>query len=285
MGYGSSEKVGDRMDMFCGLEVCWPGSAKIEHSAAIDGATCEKAGDGESTTTEPPCVQTIKSEDVRKPADLSNASNSDDQVLMLSPQLRQFRFDDLKIATRNFRPDSLIGEGGFGYVFKGWVDEHGTAPMKPGTGLTVAVKTLNKSGLQGHKEWLAEINFLGQFHHPNLVKLIGYCIEEDQRLLVYEFMQRGSLEWHLFRRGAFPLPWNVRMKIALGAAKGLCFLHNSRLNGSKPVIYRDFKASNVLLDLQSFRILALPRMAQKGVKPMSRLVSWVHMDMQRRSMF
>ncbi|KAL4628106.1 hypothetical protein ACB092_05G212700 [Castanea dentata] len=73
-------------------------------------------------------------------------------------------------------------------VFKGWIEENGTAPVKPGTGLTVAVKTLNHDGLQGHKEWLAEVNFLGDLVHPNLVKLIGYCIEDDQRLLVYEFM-------------------------------------------------------------------------------------------------
>uniref|UniRef100_A0A0D3EFE8 Protein kinase domain-containing protein n=1 Tax=Brassica oleracea var. oleracea TaxID=109376 RepID=A0A0D3EFE8_BRAOL len=90
----------------------------------------------------------------------------------------------------------------------------------------------------------AEINFLGNLLHPNLVKLVGYCIEDDQRLLVYEFMPRGSLENHLFRR-SLPLPWCIRMKIAVGAAKGLSFLHEEAL---KPVIYRDFKTSNILLD-------------------------------------
>lgn len=67
-------------------------------------------------------------------------------------------FNDLKLATRNFRPESLLGEGGFGCVFKGWIEENGTAPVKPGTGLTVAVKTLNPDGLQGHKEWLVMTN-------------------------------------------------------------------------------------------------------------------------------
>lgn len=149
--------------------------------------------------------------------------------LKYSSKLRIFMFNDLKLATRNFRPESLLGEGGFGCVFKGWIEENGTAPVKPGTGLTVAVKTLNPDGLQGHKEWLvmiylcilivimvfflvsmdnvdafavdvqAEINFLGNLVHPSLVKLVGYCMEEDQRLLVYEFMPRGSLENHLFR--------------------------------------------------------------------------------------
>ncbi|CAA7408829.1 unnamed protein product [Spirodela intermedia] len=160
-------------------------------------------------------------------------------------QLRKFTFNELRLATRNFRPESLLGEGGFGCVFKGWIEENGTAPVKPGTGLTVAVKTLNHDGLQGHKEWLAEVNFLGDLLHPNLVKLIGYCIEDDHRLLVYEFMPRGSLENHLFRKGSLPLPWSTRMKIALGAAKGLAFLHEE---AERPVIYRDFKTSNILLD-------------------------------------
>ncbi|XP_022731998.1 receptor-like serine/threonine-protein kinase At3g01300 isoform X1 [Durio zibethinus] len=158
-------------------------------------------------------------------------------------QLLQFTFQELKSATGNFRPDSILGEGGFGYVFKGWIEENGTAPAKPGSGITVAVKSLKPDGLQGHREWVAEVDFLGQLHHPNLVKLIGYCIEDDQRLLVYEFMTRGSLENHLFRR-TIPLPWTNRIKIALGAAKGLAFLHG----GPEPVIYRDFKTSNILLD-------------------------------------
>ncbi|CAH1431687.1 unnamed protein product [Lactuca virosa] len=166
--------------------------------------------------------------------------------LKLDSRLRIFGFNDLKLATRNFRPESLLGEGGFGCVFKGWIEENGTAPVKPGTGLTVAVKTLNHDGLQGHKEWLAEVNYLSDLIHPNLVKLIGYCIEDDQRLLVYEFMPRGSLENHLFRR-SLPLPWSIRMKIALGAAKGLAFLHEE---AEKPVIYRDFKTSNILLDAE-----------------------------------
>ncbi|KAL5225443.1 hypothetical protein ABZP36_012082 [Zizania latifolia] len=159
------------------------------------------------------------------------------------PKLLQFTFQELKSATVNFRPDSILGEGGFGYVFKGWIEMNSTSPAKPGTGLTVAVKSLKQDALQGHREWVAEVDFLGQLHHKHLVKLIGYCIEDDQRLLVYEFMARGSLENHLFRR-ALPLPWPCRMKIALGAAKGLAFLHG----GPNPVIYRDFKTSNILLD-------------------------------------
>ncbi|XP_021320962.1 serine/threonine-protein kinase RIPK-like [Sorghum bicolor] len=89
-----------------------------------------------------------------------------------------------------------------------------------------------------------EVFFLGQLRHPHLVKLIGYCYEDEHRLLVYEFMTRGSLEKHLFKKYAASLPWSTRLKIAIGAAKGLAFLHEAE----KPVIYRDFKTSNILLD-------------------------------------
>lgn len=76
------------------------------------------------------------------------------EELKVASCLRKFTFNGLKVATRNFRPESLLGEGGFGCVFKGWIEENGTAPVKPGTGLTVAVKILNHNGHQGHKEWL-----------------------------------------------------------------------------------------------------------------------------------
>ncbi|AEC08190.1 putative transferase, protein kinase RLK-Pelle-RLCK-VIIa-2 family [Arabidopsis thaliana] len=166
--------------------------------------------------------------------------------ILQSPNLKSFTFAELKAATRNFRPDSVLGEGGFGSVFKGWIDEQTLTASKPGTGVVIAVKKLNQDGWQGHQEWLAEVNYLGQFSHPNLVKLIGYCLEDEHRLLVYEFMPRGSLENHLFRRGSYfqPLSWTLRLKVALGAAKGLAFLHNAETS----VIYRDFKTSNILLD-------------------------------------
>ncbi|GAB2227244.1 hypothetical protein Droror1_Dr00009057 [Drosera rotundifolia] len=152
-----------------------------------------------------------------------------------------FTLFELETITKSFRSDYILGEGGFGNVYKGYIDENVRVGLKS---LPVAVKVLNKEGLQGHREWLTEVNFLGQLRHPNLVKLIGYCCEDDHRLLVYEFMFRGSLENHLFQKAAVPLPWSTRMMIALGAAKGLAFLHNAE----RPVIYRDFKTSNILLD-------------------------------------
>ncbi|KAL5710808.1 hypothetical protein ACHQM5_021324 [Ranunculus cassubicifolius] len=166
--------------------------------------------------------------------------------ILQSSNLKSFSFAELRNATRNFRPDSVLGEGGFGSVFKGWIDEQSLLATKPGTGIVIAVKRLNQEGFQGHREWLAEVNYLGQLYHPNLVRLVGYCLEDEHRLLVYEFMPRGSLENHLFRRGSYfqPLSWSLRMKVALGAAKGLAFLHSAETK----VIYRDFKTSNILLD-------------------------------------
>ncbi|KAH0843453.1 hypothetical protein HID58_091994 [Brassica napus] len=157
--------------------------------------------------------------------------------ILKNANLKSFTLGELKSATRSFRPDSMVGEGGFGCVFKGWIDETSLAPSKPGTGIVIAVKRLNQEGLQGHREWLAEINYLGQLDHPNLVKLVGYCLEEEQRLLVYEFMPRGGTFFQ-------PISWNTRVRMALGAARGLAFLHNAQ----PQVIYRDFKASNILLD-------------------------------------
>lgn len=149
-----------------------------------------------------------------------------------------FTFRELAAATRNFRPESFIGEGGFGRVYKGRLES---------TGQVVAVKQLDRNGLQGNREFLVEVLMLSLLHHPNLVNLIGYCADGDQRLLVYEFMPLGSLEDHLhdLPPDKEPLDWNTRMKIAAGAAKGLEYLHDK---ANPPVIYRDFKSSNILLE-------------------------------------
>ncbi|KAF7838969.1 serine/threonine-protein kinase PBS1 [Senna tora] len=149
-----------------------------------------------------------------------------------------FTFRELAAATKNFRPESFIGEGGFGRVYKGRLES---------TGQVVAVKQLDRNGLQGNREFLVEVLMLSLLHHPNLVNLIGYCADGDQRLLVYEFMPLGSLEDHLhdLPPDKEPLDWNTRMKIAAGAAKGLEYLHDK---ANPPVIYRDFKSSNILLE-------------------------------------
>ncbi|XP_004512358.1 probable serine/threonine-protein kinase PBL15 [Cicer arietinum] len=176
-------------------------------------------------------------------SDLSRSSSTrinEDLALSFGSDLFDFQLSELRAVTQNFSSNFLLGEGGFGTVHKGYFDDNFRQGLKA---QPVAVKLLDIEGLQGHREWLAEVIFLGQLRHPNLVKLIGYCCEDEERLLVYEFMPRGSLENHLFRR-LTSLPWATRLKIAIGAAKGLSFLHGAE----KPVIYRDFKTSNVLLD-------------------------------------
>ncbi|XP_065855366.1 probable serine/threonine-protein kinase PIX13 [Euphorbia lathyris] len=175
----------------------------------------------------------------------NDEGNPNGQILE-APNMKEFTFADLKSATKGFKADTLLGEGGFGKVYRGWIDERTFAPSKSGIGMVVAIKKLNSESMQGFQEWQSEVNFLGRLSHPNLVKLLGYCWEDKELLLVYEFMQRGSLENHLFRRngGVEPLSWELRLKIAIGAARGLAFLHTS----DKKVIYRDFKASNILLD-------------------------------------
>ncbi|KAG5547041.1 hypothetical protein RHGRI_012916 [Rhododendron griersonianum] len=175
-------------------------------------------------------------------SDLSSSTLSEDLSISLAgSDLHVFTVGELKVITQSFSSSNFLGEGGFGPVHKGFIDDK----LRPGLkAQPVAVKLLDLEGMQGHREWLTEVIFLGQLRHPHLVKLIGYCCEDEQRLLVYEYMPRGSLENQLFRRYTVSLPWSARMKIALGAAKGLAFLHEAE----KPVIYRDFKASNILLD-------------------------------------
>ncbi|KAK8958961.1 putative receptor-like protein kinase [Platanthera guangdongensis] len=240
------KKKGEETGCWTGLllrGVCISSRPKVDASNSSAITTCESKSTNDGSTDQP-VVPIVSGSTTTSNGESSSFTSRVGEELKIATQLMKFSFSELKCATRNFRPESLLGEGGFGCVFKGWIEENGTAPVKPGTGLTVAVKTLNHDGHQGHKEWLAEVNFLGDLLHPNLVKLVGYCIEDDQRLLVYEFMPRGSLENHLFRR-SLPLPWSIRMKIALGAAKGLTFLHEE---AERPVIYRDFKTSNILLD-------------------------------------
>ncbi|XP_057435164.1 probable serine/threonine-protein kinase PBL21 isoform X2 [Lotus japonicus] len=148
-----------------------------------------------------------------------------------------FGFRELADATRNFKEANLIGEGGFGKVYKGRLT----------TGEAVAVKQLSHDGRQGFQEFVMEVLMLSLLHHTNLVRLIGYCTDGDQRLLVYEYMPMGSLEDHLFElsHDKEPLNWSTRMKVAVGAARGLEYLH---CTADPPVIYRDLKSANILLD-------------------------------------
>ncbi|KAJ7297724.1 hypothetical protein O6H91_Y040100 [Diphasiastrum complanatum] len=180
-------------------------------------------------------------------SEASKDSPNSTVVLTKQNELRMFSLSELKVATKNFYPGNLLGQGGFGCVYKGYIKQ-----KKGEEGewkLEVAVKQLDVKGVQGHKEWISEIKYLGSANHPNLVTLVGYCAEDDERgvqmLLVYEFMPNKSLEAHLFGQTLPVLSWLSRVKIALGAAQGLAYLHEE----IKPqIIFRDFKTSNILLD-------------------------------------
>ncbi|KAK8495937.1 hypothetical protein V6N12_041571 [Hibiscus sabdariffa] len=160
-------------------------------------------------------------------------------VATFQRQLRKLKFSTLIEATNGFSAASLIGSGGFGEVFK--------ATLKDGS--SVAIKKLIRMSCQGDREFMAEMETLGKIKHKNLVPLLGYCMIGEERLLVYEFMEHGSLEEMLHgrakARGRPILTWEERKKIARGAAKGLCFLHH---NCIPHIIHRDMKSSNVLLD-------------------------------------
>ncbi|KAI4374377.1 hypothetical protein MLD38_012381 [Melastoma candidum] len=154
---------------------------------------------------------------------------------MLSVKI--FTLGELERATEKFSSTRVLGEGGFGRVYRGVLDD----------GTEIAVKLLKRDHQNGDRELIAEVEMLSRLHHRNLVKLIGVCIERRTRCLVYELVRNGSVESHLHGsdKSNGPLDWDGRMKIAMGAARGLAYLHE---DSNPRVIHRDFKASNVLLE-------------------------------------
>ncbi|KAH9713386.1 protein kinase domain-containing protein [Citrus sinensis] len=169
---------------------------------------------------------------------LSSSSVSIDScAVTYTGTAKTFTLNDIEKATNGFDTSRIIGEGGFGVVYRGILDD----------GREVAVKVLKRANQHGGREFLAELEMLSRLHHRNLVKLFGVCIEDNNRCLVYELIHNGSLESHLHGDDKVngPLDWDARMKIALGAARGLAYLHE---DSSPRVIHRDFKSSNILLE-------------------------------------
>ncbi|XP_035835635.1 probable LRR receptor-like serine/threonine-protein kinase At1g56140 isoform X2 [Helianthus annuus] len=146
-----------------------------------------------------------------------------------------FGYGELRDATDDFSPENKLGEGGFGPVYKGTLND----------GRVIAVKQLSVASHQGKGQFVAEISTISAVQHRNLVKLYGCCIEGDKRLLVYEFLENKSLDQALFGDNRLSLSWATRFEICLGIARGLAYLHEeSRMR----VVHRDIKASNILLD-------------------------------------
>ncbi|KAM0856413.1 hypothetical protein ACQ4PT_049154 [Festuca glaucescens] len=158
--------------------------------------------------------------------------DGEDEFANIPGMPTRFTFEKLKLATKEFR--DKLGEGGFGSVFKGQLNNE-----------TVAIKQLDRAG-QGKKEFLAEVQIIGCVQHINLVKLIGFCAEKSHRLLVYEYMPRGSLEkWIYYKQNNAPLEWCTRHMIVTGIAKGLSYLHE---DCRQRIAHLDIKPQNILLD-------------------------------------
>ncbi|GAB4832443.1 hypothetical protein Ancab_006463 [Ancistrocladus abbreviatus] len=155
-----------------------------------------------------------------------------------APQLkgaRWFTYDELRNCTDNFSETNLIGSGGFGKVYKGRLSD----------GLLVAIKRAQHGSMQGGLEFKTEIELLSRVHHKNLVSLVGFCFEQGEQMLVYEFMANGSLKDSLSGKSGVYLDWKRRLLIALGSARGLAYLHEL---ANPPIIHRDVKSTNILLD-------------------------------------
>ncbi|XP_021738600.1 putative proline-rich receptor-like protein kinase PERK6 [Chenopodium quinoa] len=146
-----------------------------------------------------------------------------------------FTYDELAAATNGFSKERLLGQGGFGYVHKGLLPN----------GKEIAVKSLKSGSGQGEREFQAEVEIISRVHHRHLVSLVGYCIAGGQRMLVYEFVPNNTLEFHLHGKGRPVMDFNTRMKIALGSAKGLAYLHE---DCHPRIIHRDIKTANILID-------------------------------------
>lgn len=179
-------------------------------------------------------------EKARKIANEEKASSSANIQVATQKGLQVFTFKQLHSATGNFGKSNIIGHGAFGSVYRGVLQN----------GRKVAIKLMDSAGKQGEEEFKVEVELLSQLHSPYLLLLIGYCSESNHKLLVYEFMANGGLQEHLYpingsNNVSSSLDWDTRLCIALEAAKGLEYLHE---HVSPPVIHRDFKSSNILLD-------------------------------------
>ncbi|OVA06216.1 Protein kinase domain [Macleaya cordata] len=173
----------------------------------------------------------------------SNYSDYDSPLPPPSPGIAlgfsksSFTYEELVRATDGFSEANLLGQGGFGYVHKGILPN----------GKEVAVKQLKVGSGQGEREFQAEVEIISRVHHKHLVSLVGYCSTGAQRMLVYEFVPNNTMEFHLHGKGRPTMDWATRLKIALGSAKGLAYLHE---DCHPKIIHRDIKAANILLDMR-----------------------------------
>ncbi|XP_024961889.1 cysteine-rich receptor-like protein kinase 10 [Cynara cardunculus var. scolymus] len=176
----------------------------------------------------------LMTENQKHSANLTEAGSV--EMGMGSVHSLQFDLATIEAATKNFFVENKIGEGGFGPVYKGVL----------ANGMEIAVKRLSKSSGQGSQEFINEVILMVKLQHRNLVRLLGFCLDEDEKLLIYEYVSNKSLDYFLFDRNRCGhLDWPKRYKIIGGIARGMLYLHeDSRLR----IIHRDLKVSNILLD-------------------------------------
>jgi hypothetical protein len=148
---------------------------------------------------------------------------------------KRFSFKELARATNNFNDEEKLGQGGFGGVYRGFLQDSNSF---------IAVKRVSKQSKQGIKEYASEVKIISRLRHRNLVQLIGWCHERGELLLIYEFMPNGSLDSHLFTEESL-LIWETRYKVAQGLALALLYLHEE---WEQCVVHRDIKSSNIMLD-------------------------------------
>ncbi|KAG2313018.1 hypothetical protein Bca52824_024575 [Brassica carinata] len=164
----------------------------------------------------------------------TRSGSAPDSAVMGSGQTH-FTYEELMEITQGFAKQNILGEGGFGCVYKGKLHD----------GKLVAVKQLKVGSGQGDREFKAEVEIISRVHHRHLVSLVGYCISDVQRLLIYEYVPNQTLEHHLHGKGRPVLDWARRVRIAIGSAKGLAYLHE---DCHPKIIHRDIKSANILLD-------------------------------------
>ncbi|CAL5200705.1 unnamed protein product [Lathyrus oleraceus] len=179
---------------------------------------------------------------VEDAANLNEKSDFSNLQVVAEEGLKVFTFKQLHSATGGFSKSNVVGHGGFGLVYRGVLND----------GRKVGIKLMDQAGKQGEEEFKVEVELLSRLHSPYLLALLGYCSDHNHKLLVYEFMANGGLQEHLYPVSnnnssvtSVNLDWETRLRIALEAAKGLEYLHE---HVSPPVIHRDFKSSNILLD-------------------------------------
>ncbi|KAG5094561.1 hypothetical protein JHK84_050149 [Glycine max] len=169
---------------------------------------------------------------IYKPAEFWQLEDQTPQPTKRRHRSSVFTLREMEQATFSFSDDNLLGKGGFGRVYRGTLK----------SGEVVAIKKMELPAIkaaEGEREFRVEVDLLSRLDHPNLVSLIGYCADGKNRFLVYEYMHNGI--------GERKMDWPLRLKVALGAAKGLAYLHSSSCLGI-PIVHRDFKSTNVLLD-------------------------------------